>query len=288
MISSMRHRLLLPLLFACSQTETKVQVEYFDPPSGHVFDVDMPSVSIINLDTVEDICYTTGGSTAEWGSENCTVLEANRDILLEECGYNGVSISWEQGSFTESANYSVVSPSCENSCDPVLPWANDELVTAFATWQDDVKCLMNNCDNPSGTGSWQANCDAGQVEWNVGLDGLTAVSEFTYENCEKSVEILVHDTIQDPEWNEPDRMTPQIIRLVVNGVLTQRTDFGGNGSESGTLEIAGDFIGQIQSQIEIVDKERGGGAFLAGCAEHPIYNELCAPGEARIQYDVPD
>ena len=39
----------------------------------------------------------------------------------------------------------------------------DFLVHAFADWQDDVKCLMNGCSNPSGTGDWSASCPDGNI-----------------------------------------------------------------------------------------------------------------------------
>jgi len=284
----MKRSCLITLLLACSAEETKVTVEYFDPPSGQVFEADNPSVTLINLDEIGDICLTQGGSEAEWGTENCEFLAGERNIALEECGFNGISIAWNQGQNVESANYSVLSPSCEENCDPVLPWANDELVKAFAKWQNEVKCLMNDCENPAGPGSWQANCDQGEVNWSVSLDGLTAVSEFSYSNCEKEVSIIVHDAALDPDWTDPTLTTTQSIRLIANGTLSQRTDFGGNGSETGSIDIEGDFVGQITSQIEIIDKERGDGSFLAGCTENPIIDEICAPGGAQIQYDVPD
>ena len=52
--------------------------------------------------------------------------------------------------------------------------------------------------------------------------------------------------------------------------------------------ISGDYTGIVESRIQIRDKARGGGGFLAGCSIDPLDDEVCAPGEAMILYDFPD
>ena len=54
------------------------------------------------------------------------------------------------------------------------------------------------------------------------------------------------------------------------------------------MDITGDFLGQVESRIDIEGAARGGGGFAAGCSEDPLENEVCAPGGAMILYDYPD
>ena len=130
----------------------------------------------------------------------------------------------------DSANYQVESPSCEeeDDCAAIVPWSNDELARAFALWQDETKCLLNDCENPSSTGNWSTNCDSGEIDWDVSLSGVRAISDFTYSQCERTVEDTVHDYEADPDGADPNATTTRSIRLVVDGKLTQDTDFGGN------------------------------------------------------------
>ena len=283
----MLHFIMLFLCISCSVQEPIVVWDYFMPKSGHTFDTNDAIIRIINLDDSSDLCLSNT-ATAIWGSDDCVFLEEQRDTTLEDCGFNSISLAWDQGEEQASANYMIQSPDCEESCDPVQPWANDELVRAFSDWQDSVRCMMNNCETPGGIGNWDAECDSGNVFWSVQLDGLSAKSDMTFSRCEQSVQIEVHDSINDPNWENPEAMITQSIRLIVDGVFSQQTDFGGNGFERGTVQIEGDFTGSLTSQIEIINKQRGDGSFLSGCTQNSIEGEICAPGGANIQYDYPD
>ncbi|TNE91700.1 MAG: hypothetical protein EP330_04400 [Deltaproteobacteria bacterium] len=277
-------RLLLCLaLVACGGERLELPEDHFDPGTGTVITDADPAVSVINLDDVGQICVTTDGSEPDWS--NCSPLAEDRRVPLA-CGFNLVQIAWNEGTETDSANYQVESPGCE---DVVVPlWANDELVKAFVPIKDDIQCRMNNCENPSGTGNWSANCDSGSVAWNVSLSGTRAISEFTYSACEGTATVAVHDYVNDPNWDDENATVDLDITLVLDGVIRQDTNFSGNGNEGGTVDISGDFTGKVESRIEIVNKARGGGGFLAGCTVDPLDDEVCAPGGAMILYDFPD
>ena len=95
----------------------------------------------------------------------------------------------------------------------------------------------------------------------MSLSGVRAISDFTYSQCEHTVEITVHDYEADPDGTDPNATTTRAIRLVVDGQLTQDTDFGGNGNEGGTVTVTGDFVGSVESRMVLVDEERGGVIF---------------------------
>jgi hypothetical protein len=183
-----------------------------------------------------------------------------------------------------------------NVCDPTprgavaLPWTNGTLARAFVAWKDEIQCSLNGCRNPSGTGNWSGACEhGGTVEWNVTLSGLRAISRFTYRNCDNSVMIPVHDYARDPRGTDPMATRPLAVRLVANGGVTQDTDFGGDGTENGTVMLTGDFTGTAVSHIQIRNAARGpGGYFSIACSMDPIDQEMCAPSNLLVNYLYPD
>lgn len=269
---------------SCGGERLVIEPEHFDPPSGSELVEDEATIRVVGLDG-ERVCYTLDGSAPDW--ESCSELPASREIGLA-CGFQVVNISWADGLESDSANYLVSSPACEDQEGPVTLWSNDELVRAFVQIKDDLQCRMNDCDNPGGTGNWSASCGGGRVDWRVSLNGLRAISEFTYTNCEATASIEVHDYVADPLWDDPDATVPLEVRLVLNGSFKQDTDFDGNGNEGGVVDVSGDFTGSVESRIQIMDKARGGGGFAAGCTADPLDDEVCAPGGALILYDFPD
>lgn len=263
-------------------------VSHFDPPTGTTLTEENAFVTVIELDNEPLICFTTDGSPVDWNDGDCSnSLTDSRTIPLS-CGFNVVNIAWNDGMKTENANYQVDHPDCEQNAGPVILWSNDELVRAAIAIKDEMQCRMNGCQNPSGTGNWDADCDGGTVAWNVGLSGARAVSRFTYEDCQGTAVIDVHDYKSDPDFADETAVISTAITLVFNGSIAQDTDFSGNGNEVGTVAITGDFTGTFESRIEIRNKSRGGGGFLASCSVDPLDDEQCAPGEALILYDFPD
>ncbi|HMY14926.1 MAG TPA: thrombospondin type 3 repeat-containing protein [Polyangium sp.] len=269
--------LLTGLLMSCGNGGLVAAVPHFDPPSATTLPEVGSLVKVINLDNEPVICYTTDGSPAVFSSDCMNKLDATRQIAIPKCGFNVVRIAWSKG--TDEANYVVESEACKSSCDPVVPWSNGELVKAATVWLDEVRCLMNGCQNPSGTGNWSANCDSGKVAWDVSLDGLRAISTQTYTDCAHAVNI---------EVEENGMTVMKKINLVVNGKIIQDTDFSGNGNEGGTMTITGDYTGTVVSHSVIKDKKRGGGSYDASCSADPFDTKDCAPAEAKISYDFPD
>jgi hypothetical protein len=269
------------LAFAACHCGERLEIPapHFDPPSGTTLSEVGSLVSVINLDDEPGICVTTDGTEPVWSEkgECATPLDASRQIAVPACGFNVIRIAWSKG--TDAANYVIESDACKASCDPVVPWSNSELARAFADWETEVKCSLNGCQNPSGTGDWSAQCDAGQVAWNVSLNGLRAISTFTYEGCAHTVPV-------DVEENGMTVSRP--ITLVVTGKLVQDTDFGGNGNEGGTVTVEGDFTGTVVSRIELANKERSGGSFTAACTADALDAKECATASAQIAYDFPD
>lgn len=267
-------------LVSCGSGGVVTPVPHFDPPSATTLPEVNSLVKVINLDDEPVICFTTDGSPAEFNGGNCVnKLDATRQIAVPNCGFNVIRIAWSKG--TDEANYIVESESCKASCDPVVPWSNQDLVRAFAVWQDEVRCLMNGCENPSSTGNWSAQCDSGsgKVDWDVSLNGLRAISTFTFNACEHAVTI---------EVDENGMVAPRQVNLVVSGKIVQDTDFNGNGNEGGTLTVTGDFTGTVVSRIVVANKGRGGGSFDAACTADPFEGKECAPAGAKIAFDYPD
>lgn len=283
---TMRFFALLALV-ACSDGSDRVvrEATHFDPPSGTTFTEEGAAVRVVGLDDV-DVCYAIDGEPG-WGDTCAATLGADRTLPLE-CGFHVVRIRWggAEGD-AEEANYLVEAPSCAEVEGPVQLWQNDELVRAFVAIKDDLQCRMNGCENPSGVGEWEAACGDGRVRWDVSLDGLRAISVFTYENCSASTTIQVHDPA-DPYWLDETAVLDLEVTLTLDGEVRQDTDFDGNGEEAGAVTIGGDFDGRVESFISIADAARGGGWFEAGCATGPVPGEICAPGEAMIRYDYPD
>jgi hypothetical protein len=180
-----------------------------------------------------------------------------------------------------------------NACDTTprgtapLPWTNGNLARAFAAWKDEVQCSLNGCRNPSGTGTWRGACEhGGTVEWNVTLSGLRAISRFTYQNCENTVTVPVRDYARGAD---PTATRPLEVRLAGTGTISQDTDFGGDGVESGTVTLTGSFTGTAVSHIRIADSGRGpGGYFSIACTMDPIDQEMCAPSNLLVNYLFPD
>ncbi|MDI1442677.1 thrombospondin type 3 repeat-containing protein [Polyangium sp. 6x1] len=265
------------LAVGCGGTPLETPVPHFDPPSATTLTEVGSLVKVINLDEEPVICFTTDGTVPDYNEGNCTnKLDASRQIAVPKCGFNVIRIAWSKG--TDEANYKVESEACKESCDPVVPWSNQELARAFALWQDETKCLLNGCENPSGTGDWLEQCDSGKVAWDVSLSGVRAISTFTYDACEHAVTIDVE---------EGGMTVPRTFNLVVTGSLVQDTDFSGNGNEGGTVTVTGDFTGSVTSRIVLGDKKRNGGSFDAACTADSLDGKECAPAGAKIAYDFP-
>ncbi len=259
---------------------------HFDPASGTTLTDEGAAVSVVGLDDVE-VCVAVDVGDPGYGSTCAEVLGAERTVPLT-CGFHVVTIRWGDGEAdTEEANYLVDSPSCADAGGWATLWQNDELVVALVAIKDDLTCRMNGCENPSGVGDWSTDCGAGSVAWHVSLDGLRAISTFRYAACTAATTIQVHDPA-DPWWEDEAAVVPLEVTLTLDGTFTQDTDFDGNGTETGTVQVSGDFDGAVASVIQIDDAARGGGWFEAGCAAGPVPGEVCAPGEAMIRYDYPD
>lgn len=276
--------LALVALVGCPETEPPAEdATHFDPPSGTTLTT--PSVNVVGLDDEATICFSTDGTTPSWGA--CTETLTDARSIAVACGFNVVNILWNVDE-AESANFLYEGEDCEETSGPVLLWANDELVKAFALIKDDIQCRMNSCNDPSGTGNWSTDCDSGRAEWNVSLNGFRAISTFTYSSCTGTATVDVHDYVADPWFQDETATLPLDITLTFSGTITQDVDFDGNGSERGEVSVEGDFLGTVRSQISIVDSARGGGGFAAACSVDPLDDEICAPGNAMILYDFPD
>jgi hypothetical protein len=263
---------------SCGSGGLEAPVLHFDPPSATTLPEVNSLVRVIHLDDEPVVCFTTDGTVPVWNGGDCAnKLDATRQIAVPSCGFNVIRIAWSKG--TDEANYNVVSDACKASCDPVVPWSNQELVRVFAVWQDAVKCSLNNCENPSGTGGWSEQCDTGKVGWDVSLNGLRAISTFTYDACAHAVTLDVE---------EGGMTVSRKINLVITGKLVQDVDFSGNGNEGGDVTVSGDFTGSVTSRIVLGDKKRSGGSFDAACTADPLKGKECAPANAKIAYDFPD
>ncbi len=272
----------LALLVACPSATEPPELPHFDPPSGT--NLQAPTVNVINLDDEPSVCFSVDGTTPDPAA--CTSALTDTRAIAVGCGFNVITIAWGDGQ-TESANYLFEGEGCETA-GPVTLWANDELVRAFAPIKDEIQCRMNDCNNPVGTGNWTADCDAGTVSWNVTLSGVRVDSLFTWTGCQATTTIQVHDYATDPWFQDEAAMVPMDITLVLDGTMVQDVSFGGDGSESGTIAISGDFVGTVQSQIIIEDSARAGGGFAAACSVDPLADEICAPANAMVLYDFPD
>ena len=95
------------------------------------------------------------------------------------------------------------------------------MARAFALWQDETKCLLNVLLRTRQYGQLEHDCDSGEIDWNVSLSGVQAISDFTYSQCEYTWR-LPFDYEADPDDTGPNLRS---IRLIVDGKLTQDTDF---------------------------------------------------------------
>lgn len=183
-----------------------------------------------------------------------------------------------------------------NVCDatprgpPPLPWNNHVLARAFVKWKDEMMCRLNNCQKPGGTGTWNTACDGqGTETWTVTLNGLRAISSFTYVDCKHAVTVDVHDWAADPQNLDPAATKPMSIELIVDGTMSQDTDFSGNGSESGSVAVTGAFTGTVRSHVVIGNTDRAAGSsFAVACTADPIAEEQCAPNNLFVNYVYPD
>lgn len=184
-----------------------------------------------------------------------------------------------------------------NVCDPeprgmpTPPYMNGTLAKALPGWLDANRCSLNNCNDPSGVGSWNGPCpNGGTISWNVSLMGLTtAVSAITYAGCSRDVTVEVHDYARDPMLLDPTATTMTTFAIVADGTMTQTTNFSGTGNESGSLTISGPFTGGVTSAVVITNRQRSAGSrFNVACSAGPITGERCAPNNAAIAYVFPD
>lgn len=283
---TMNHALAALSLAACTTASSIDRgSSHFNPESGTTLTDEDAGVDVVGLDGVE-VCVSIDGGDPGLGASCAEALGADQRIPLT-CGFHTITIRWGEGDKTEQASYLVESPSCAAAEGVVTLWQNDDLVRAFVAVKDALQCEMNGCENPGGVGEWSTTCGDGEVRWNVSLDGVRAISEFTYTNCRATTSIEVHDP-EDPYWLNEAAVLPLSVELVLDGKVKQDTDFSGNGDEAGTVEVSGDFEGRVVSAIVIGDKQRSGGWFEAGCLSGPVPGEVCAPGEAMIRYDFPD
>ncbi|MEZ4391579.1 MAG: thrombospondin type 3 repeat-containing protein [Polyangiales bacterium] len=99
----------------------------------------------------------------------------------------------------------------------------------------------------------------------------------------------MHDYARDPRGVDPTATRMMDIRLVGNGVMSQDTNFGGDGTESGSVMLTGAFTGTAVSHIQIRNSTRGpGGYFSIACSEDPFEQEMCAPNNLLVNYVFPD
>jgi hypothetical protein len=245
------------------------------------------------------------------GMDNCPTTanrdqsDANRNMVGDVCEAMGAPDADRDGrpdATDNCPNVWNVSQSDDDRdgvgdvCDPTprgaqaLPWTNGNLARAFVAWKDELQCSLNNCRNPSGAGSWRGNCEhGGTVDWNVSLSGFRVVSRFTYTGCDNTVTIAVHDYARDPGGRDPAATRMMPIRLTGNGTFTQDINFGGDGTESGTVMVTGAFTGTAVSHVQIRDSSRApGGYFSIACTEDPFDQEMCAPGNLLVNYLHPD
>lgn len=183
-----------------------------------------------------------------------------------------------------------------NVCDdtprgpPAQPYMNGSLAKAIPPWLDANRCSLNNCNDPSGVGSWSGDCpNGGRVAWNVTLNGLRAISAMTYTGCSRDITVPIHDYARDPHNLDPGATVMTTFTVVADGTLTQDTNFSGTGSESGTLTISGDFTGAVTSSVVITNRARAAGSkFNVACSAGPVAGERCAPNNVAISYVFPD
>jgi hypothetical protein len=125
--------------------------------------------------------------------------------------------------------------------------------------------------------------------WNVSLSGLRAISRFTYRGCDNTVTVPVHDYMRDPRGTDPMATRMMDVRLVGNGTISQDTNFSGDGTESGTVTLTGDFTGTAVSHIQIRNSAGGRAAISRiACSTDPIDQEMCAPNNLLVNYRFPD
>ncbi len=168
-------------------------------------------------------------------------------------------------------------------------WVNDELTRALVDWKADVECGIR-CTLPETTGDQGTlACNNGGIaNWNFSIVNYTAVSVFTYVNCQYTGSATVHDYVTDPEFNNPNATTNEDYSLIVDGTITQQTDLNGYGGESGTLTVSGDFTGQVDAHTVLSARLPTSGHYSTGCTDDPINEEDCAPNGILVDYSAPD
>lgn len=258
--------------------------QYFVPASSSLIVSGEAQVAVTNLDDESVICYTTDGTTPNWANGSCTpqLGRGERTINLE-CGFNRIILMYNEGNSTQTGEFNVSIPKCVPARVP--QWANDEMMTTFAKIKEETQCAMNNCNFPNSAGSWSYQCaNGGSINWRVAVCGTNcATSTFSYNACAETRTISVYDYDKDPSGLGSARKD-QAIAMTLNGTLTQQTDWQGNGNESGTVDISGDFSGSIESRIKIENKFAVSGDMLVHCTANPIAPEVCAPAPVAMYY----
>jgi hypothetical protein len=279
------------LIVGCNPQPITPPDHKFSPTSGSIITAEPASVSVIGLDAEPVICYTVDGTTPQWNGGDCAnkLEPGNRTIALG-CGFNQVALVYGGGIESKTATYTVTTPSCIPA--DVDLWANDEMVNAFADWKIDVQELMNGGEIPiDNTGNWSANCPGGgTVNWDITRPcGNTScvMHSFTYNNCTHTVPVTVHDYDTDPNFRNAAITLQQDVTLTVNGVIARNVDGFGDGGESGTVDVSGDFVGQVESHISIRNRYPDGGEWSVGCSVNPVDQEVCAPDNQMVRFEFP-
>jgi hypothetical protein len=281
------------LVAGCNpQPQPVTPTQKFSPASGAIFTTDTATVSVINLDAEPVICYTIDGTTPKWNNGSCSPQLALGERTIElECGYNQVTVMYADGTETASANFTMAADRCIPA--DVTLWSNDELTQAWVQWKNEIRCKMNDCEIPTDpSGNWSASCDnGGTVNWDIDRPcGTTACirNTFTYNNCAQTTTITVHDYDADPDFHNTASTKQLDVELIVNGTLERNTDAFGDGDETGTVTITGDFTGYAQSHIVVRNKLADGGYWSVACEDDPLAQEICAPDGQYVSYDFPD
>lgn len=261
--------------------------QYFVPASSSLIVNGAAEVQIANLDDEPVICYTTDGTTPQWNNGSCSPqLGLGERTIDLECGFNRIIVMYNDGTETQSGEFNVSIPECVPA--DVALWANDEMITVFNTIKEETQCEMNNCNFPGSAGSWSYQCEGGgSINWNVSVCGIDcANSSFTYNNCSETRTLSVIDYDANPGGLVLGTiMKDQDISMTISGTINQRTDWEGNGEESGTVNISGDFTGTVTSRIDITNKFATGGDMLVDCSANPLAPEVCAPDAVALYYD---
>lgn len=159
-----------------------------------------------------------------------------------------------------------------NVCDdtpegpPVAPLANPDLMTHLYDWMTEIRCAIR-CSDPTGGGRVGSyNCaNGGTAVWDLELDifGGEANSIFTYTNCEYTNNAGV--------------------TLIVDGQLTQYSDFNANGHEVGDVTVGGDYSGEVTSHNQFNNRVPNSQSYYSvGCTADPDPVKECVANGVKI------